>query len=191
MEFLYNSDVVQLTGAEGNGVFLESFFGNTSGKFIALGVDPDGNVVPGQTLVQLTFTANTDVHLLDVLSLNTDVLHSMAVIRENDQFRALQLGLAEEASSGTVSAAPAQWLLAPYPNPFNEQSTFTLQLEQEENVRLEIFDASGKRLYVSENTAPSGVHVLNVPQTALPSGTIGYYRLQAGKNLASGKLTRL
>lgn len=91
----------------------------------------------------------------------------------------------------TVTPGKIKTVVADAPNPFATQTTFTLQLDAPENVRLEIFNLSGQRLYMSDNQFPAGSQTLKLPQEAMAPGTVGYYRLQAGEKWTSGKLIRL
>ncbi len=84
-------------------------------------------------------------------------------------------------SSVTASGVPAAYSLAQnYPNPFNPATRIRFSLRESENVRLDVFDATGKRVATLVNESlPSGEHSLVFDGTGLASG-VYYYRIVAG-----------
>ena len=190
-EFLYDADVLAFNGTDATFNFPQpAGYGIFPGKIIFVGFDMENAIQPGNLLMKFTFTANADVHLWDVFSLNTDTQHSLGVVN-GAQTLAIELGAKEGLSTAVTMPGPAHRLGSPRPNPFTEQTAFPLQLEQSETVRLEIFDTQGRTLYALENAYPAGAHLLNVPQEVMKAGTAGYYRLQAGSVWTGGKLVKL
>ncbi len=63
-----------------------------------------------------------------------------------------------------------------YPNPFNPVSRFTLQVAQEQNVRVELFDITGRLVRTIHRgiLSPSKKYVFSVDGTNLPSGSYLY-----------------
>lgn len=75
-----------------------------------------------------------------------------------------------------------------YPNPFNPTTTFRFALPQPQAVKLEIFDALGRkvRLVVADQRT-AGVHEVPFDASQLPSGMY-VYRLQAGTHALTRKM---
>jgi len=78
-----------------------------------------------------------------------------------------------------------------YPNPFNPTTVISYELPQSVNVRLEVYDMAGRQVatLVSGQVA-AGRHTVNFDASNLSSG-VYLYRLQAGGNVQTRKLTIL
>ena len=78
-----------------------------------------------------------------------------------------------------------------YPNPFYGETNISFYLESQQNVKLRVFDVSGKEVGVLVNeTLGNGEH--NVPFSAENlSGGIYYYQLQAGELTSTRKMILL
>ncbi len=78
-----------------------------------------------------------------------------------------------------------------YPNPFNPTTTFEFKLPQAGQVRLAVFDLSGRLIStVVDGFRNAGVHKVTFDGTGLASG-IYLYRMAAGDFTASGKMMLL
>lgn len=76
-----------------------------------------------------------------------------------------------------------------YPNPFNPTTTISYTLTSPGNVRLRIFDISGKLIQSLVNRVqPAGVYVLPFDASNLPSGTY-LYRLETDSGSQTRKMT--
>lgn len=95
-------------------------------------------------------------------------------------------GLAE------LGATPEDFTLAQnYPNPFNPTTQISYQLPVSSEVRLEVYDMLGRNVatLVNEQVA-AGRHTVNFDASNLSSG-VYLYRLQAGSQIMTKKLTIL
>ena len=76
-----------------------------------------------------------------------------------------------------------------YPNPFNPSTQISYQLPQQSDVRLEVFDMSGRQVAMLVNeSVNAGTHTVSFNATNLSSG-VYMYRLQAGRTVLTKKLT--
>jgi len=75
-----------------------------------------------------------------------------------------------------------------FPNPFSNTTTFTYKLKENQKVNLCIYDITGRlvKQLVNENQS-QGEHTLSFNAAGLQAG-IYYYRLEAGDEVATGKL---
>lgn len=74
-------------------------------------------------------------------------------------------------SRAAVPAADAFALHAPFPNPFHVEATVRFTLAEPATVRLEVFDALGRRVAtLAEGTRGAGTHVAVLEGSALPPG---------------------
>ncbi len=83
-----------------------------------------------------------------------------------------------------------------YPNPFNPETRIGYYLPAGENVRLEVYDAAGRRISVLvdgyQNKGPHGVQwAAKTPEGGPLSSGIYFCRLTAGKGKLSRKMTLL
>lgn len=75
-----------------------------------------------------------------------------------------------------------------YPNPFNPSTTLSYNLPQEANVRLTVYDVTGREVSVLVNQKqPQGVHQAMWQATSFASG-VYFYKLAIGEQVLSGKL---
>jgi len=76
-----------------------------------------------------------------------------------------------------------------YPNPFNPTTQITYQLPQQSDVRLQVFDMTGKQVATLVNESMNaGTHTVNFDASELSSG-VYLYKLQAETTVLSRKLT--
>jgi hypothetical protein len=89
------------------------------------------------------------------------------------------------------AAPPLAFALgAPYPNPFTETATLTYTLDRSGPVRLELFDALGRRVSVIEDDArPAGTYRVRFNGNALTPG-LYVVRLTSGDQVATRRLVR-
>ncbi|MEM1044033.1 MAG: T9SS type A sorting domain-containing protein [Bacteroidota bacterium] len=74
------------------------------------------------------------------------------------------------SNEGALASAGAR-LSAPYPNPVRSAAQLALGLEEAQHVRVEVFDALGRRVaLLHDGSLPVGEHALTLDAAALPSG---------------------
>jgi hypothetical protein len=95
-----------------------------------------------------------------------------------------------DAPRVVAAEAPLAFALhAAYPNPFNPSGVVAYDLPEETAVRLELFDALGRRVAVLfDGTAQAGRHEARVDGSGLPSG-VYLVRLQAGGHVQAQRVT--
>ena len=75
-----------------------------------------------------------------------------------------------------------------HPNPFKNNTTFNYNLNKTTNVRLSIFDLTGRELkVVFDNKQEKGEHKLDIDAENLTAG-VYFYKINIGIKLKSGKL---
>ncbi len=96
------------------------------------------------------------------------------------------------ALSATVVEVPVSIRLGQnYPNPFNPQTTIEYELSSPEHVRLEVYDALGRRVRVLvDGMRPSGPNSIRFDADGLSSG-LYVYRLQTGRETVTKTMTLL
>ncbi len=81
----------------------------------------------------------------------------------------------------------SNWNINIYPNPFTTTTTFSYTLQQPSTVQITIFNHLGEQVEVIRQQQPSGKQQVTWNAEGQPSG-VYYYRMQAGNQIASGKM---
>lgn len=76
------------------------------------------------------------------------------------------------------------------PNPFTDRALVKIELPETLPTLIEVFDLSGRLLWLQEQVLGSGEQQLEIPAEALPPGSMGLYRIRAGASVATGKVFR-
>lgn len=77
-------------------------------------------------------------------------------------------------------------------NPFVAAAEIQVNLPEAETLNLEVFNAGGRVTHRQQQQWPAGKQVLQVPESALTPGSVGFYRITTGSGkVATGKLVRL
>jgi hypothetical protein len=87
-----------------------------------------------------------------------------------------------------INAPEGFQLYQNYPNPFNPSTTILYSIPRSENVSLDVFDLTGKKvLSLVNDRVEAGKHTVNFMDRSLSTGTY-YFRLVAGNNLSIKKM---
>jgi hypothetical protein len=88
---------------------------------------------------------------------------------------------------------PVNYLLtSSYPNPFNPQATISFQLERAEHVTVAIYDLLGREVAVlADGIYQAGSNQVKFDASGAGSSAVYFYRVQAGSNVAMGKMVLL
>ncbi len=112
-----------------------------------------------------------------------------------DNFKILS-SLSPATTTETLVSESKTRLLGNYPNPFNPETRINFEIENEEDVRLEIFNIKGQKVKtLLSNKLEKGIHqIIWQGKDDLGhqvSSGIYFYRLKAGKNLLTKKMMLL
>lgn len=79
-----------------------------------------------------------------------------------------------------------------YPNPFNATAVISFDLRQESNVRVTIYDVLGKQMaIIADGAYPAGKSEVLVDMNNMGGSAIYFYRVDAGGEATTGKMTLL
>ncbi len=98
--------------------------------------------------------------------------------------RPLKIVFSENSNPETIQ------VFAPQPNPTTAGSTLPIQLLQAENLRLEVFDLTGKLLWVNALSLEKGNHALEIPAWAMPQAGLFAWRVKVGDVVRCGKIAK-
>jgi len=101
---------------------------------------------------------------------------------------------AQSINPNEIEGLPAEFAFhSPFPNPFNPTTTFSFDLPTSSQVRLDVFDISG-RIVGAHSRAPlqytPGTHHITLNASDLSSG-VYVYRFEAGEFVGTGKMLLL
>jgi len=74
--------------------------------------------------------------------------------------------------------------------PFTSEIVFAFDLSKDEQVTLDVFDATGALVSSTARALPAGPHELHLGDLALRPAGFYWYVLQAGELVARGKLSK-
>jgi hypothetical protein len=99
----------------------------------------------------------------------------------------LQLRFEGDATSH-VSTTHEIW--PAQPNPTTGSSKIPIRLTEEDWVSISVFDVAGKALWEQRRLLPAGLHNLEIPEQAIGSSGLYYWKVEAGSVKSVGKLVR-
>lgn len=108
------------------------------------------------------------------------------------QVWACPIDISDPATAVEEATAPVTIDLGQnYPNPFNPRTTVEFRVERIGDVRLEVFNAAGRRIAVPiDGVLGAGPHHVTVDASGWPSG-VYVYRLESGGSVAERKMVLL
>lgn len=137
-----------------------------------------------EDLFYLTFRAEAEVRLSEVLSLSSRLTLPEAYTKEGEPLR-LQLAFAEEGGKDGFA------LFQNKPNPFDLHTTIAFNMPQYDMANLSIFDMTGKLVYQQEDLFQAGYNEIIIRRDQLPDSGIFYYTLQTGNRRETKKMILL
>ncbi len=147
--------------------------------------------------------AGTPLFYIHLTPLQTvDLTSAVMVIQDDPNLRTFAIGNdcvqyfdIGSAYSGFVSTHTPELgglrVLAPSPNPFGEQTTLEIELENPEKAFLEVIDLDGRILFSATKNLATGISRWEIPGSAMPAGSFAIWRLRVAGQMAAGKLMRI
>ena len=131
-------------------------------------------------VLQLTFIAERDGRLAEMLRLSDDHLRSEGYAADLTP-RPLRVEFQE--------TLPEAWIFhAPAPNPFAAQTTLRFDLPTEGEVHLEIYGAQGRRFVAASRDFAAGTQRWTVQRAELGAAGTYFYRVRFGEEVTAGRL---
>ena len=126
-------------------------------------------------LFTLKLKATTSGQLSELLGMNSSVTKAEAYVGENLETVNLNLSGAKEV---TFSLGQNE------PNPFKETTTIGYSLPEASDIKMTLYDVTGKVLQVIRDQGQQGENKLVVSTDALTTGVV-YYKLETGEYTAT------
>ncbi len=142
-----------------------------------------------QTLFTLTFRANTNKHLSDLLSIQSNITLAEAYrIHEGDDLHDPEImGVELQFNHSEVQSDEFQ-LYQNSPNPFSEETTIGFNLPEASEATLTVYDVSGKTLKVVSGNFNEGYNQIRIKSNELRGSQVLYYRLESLTGTATMKM---
>ena len=166
------ADNFGLTTAQ-NGIITSSWNGNAS------------NVNDETVLFRLTFRANSNVLLSNVISINSRFVTAEAYTLQSEL---LDVNLQFNNKEGNSVAANNFELYQNQPNPFSSKTSIGFNLPAAGDATLTIMDAAGRILKTWSGSFAKGYNELNVNKMELNTTGILYYQLNTATSTATKKM---
>ena len=139
-----------------------------------------------RSLFTLRFRALAAGQLSELLALTDTPTPALAYDAAGNPFKPT-LQFYERSNETTVEGFA---LLQNQPNPFSSTTTIRFYLPQADQVRLTVFDATGKILLQRDITGTKGYNQTSIgPESQLPSGIL-YYKMASSTGEATQKMVR-
>lgn len=136
----------------------------------------------GETVVQLVVRAKQAVKLHEALKLSDTYYHAWF---EDGHAQDLKLTV------GTPVDLADYILYQNRPNPFLQESTISFYVPNNAQVKLSLFDVTGKRLHTLEGNYSKGLHAVNIDLSTVQYHGVLYYRMEANDFTATKKMIRV
>lgn len=158
---------------------------NHVARLLMGGFDGDENSFPASLSADESYTYRYEGTIDD--SWDVSNMHAVAIFidRSNGEILNSQsVGISTTVSTDDIINND---LAAVSPNPFNQLTNITLNLEQAEELTLTVIDAMGREVSSTNYGQRSGKVNLTFDGSELPNGTY-YFQLRAGKNIVNKKV---
>jgi hypothetical protein len=172
-----------------------SNFNQTTGRFqVAILADQTMgaiNIPAGETLFYIHLKTTQNAQLEDILKVVTNDPDSRTFGMGPNCLGYYHVNSDYSGSVGTSS--PKLLVISvhpPSPNPFSAQSFLEVDLESAESGLLEVVDLMGRIVFSEARQLAPGMNRLEIPASAVASGSLGIWRLRVGAQVVSGKLVR-
>jgi hypothetical protein len=149
------------------------------------------SVAANTTLFYIDLAISEDLEIADAIQLlNANDAYSYAV--GPDCGPHYKVG---STYSGTLSAPELPIctgvnVVMPSPNPFSENTWLEIMAKEAQTGMLEVFDLHGRLLHSASKQVPAGAYRWEIPAEAMPSSSLGFWRLSMGGSKVTGKLVK-
>ncbi|MEO6760032.1 MAG: T9SS type A sorting domain-containing protein, partial [Saprospiraceae bacterium] len=173
---------LQILGVEG--LDEENYLQAVDGSVRALWFsEHNRDFASGEMLFTLKIKALRPVWLAQALGLETEKMAAEAYTEARYR-RPLRL----EINAGLL---PGIAFTPPQPNPFAAETVFQCRFDEAGTMRLEVFDATGRRVFDQTMATEAGPNTFPLSAAQLPAAGVYAYRISAGGKLYPGHLVRM
>ncbi len=135
-------------------------------------------------LFSVTFSANSNANLSDVINVNSRYTTAEAYDNEG----VLDINVEFNSENGVTAAAGVFELYQNTPNPFKDETNISFNLPEAGFATLTVYDVSGKVLRVVEGEFAQGYNEVTVNRSEVAGTGVLYYQLDTENNSATKKM---
>ena len=185
MQFTMEHSGLSLTNVVGGDVNLsdDNIAVLKEGQLSTLSWSEIAPITSDDILFSLVFTAEKDVDLSSVISINSKVTQAEAYTTDNYTLNDISLQFNYSGKAGAEFT-----LYKNEPNPFANTTSIGFNLPTSSDVTLKVFDVTGKLVLKKQDSYPKGLSTIELNSDDLSSTGILYYQLDAGKYSATKKM---
>jgi len=135
-------------------------------------------------LFSITFSANSNANLSDVISVNSRYTKAEAYDNEG----VLDINVEFNSENGVTAAAGVFELYQNTPNPFKDETNVSFNLPEAGFATLTVYDVSGKVLRVVEGEFAQGYNEVTINRSEVAGTGVLYYQLDTENDSATKKM---
>ncbi len=152
--------------------------------------NPPLTLVDGEPVVMINFTAKANGSLSEAIGISSRFTAAEAYVGEPVELFNLTLTVNNGNVSSTKRALQTDYVLYQnIPNPFSKKTVVGFQLPKASDVKLTVFDGTGRKVTVISSDYSAGYHEIELDRSSLPTTGLMYYRLEAGSFTATRSMT--
>ena len=189
----FNADALSYASLETTGLTLaENNFGLTQveeGIITTSWNDTSAKTISDDTeLFQITFEAKTSGRLSELLSVSSRITKAEAYTSDAEL---MDIALEFRSENGTTVVGGEFELYQNRPNPFNENTVISFNLDSASNATLSIMDISGRVLKVMKGNYERGYNEVVINRNDIKASGVLYYQLDTPTESATMKMILL
>jgi hypothetical protein len=144
--------------------------------------DAATSLLISEVAFRVIIKANADIQLSEVLSIGSSLTKAEAY--NSTELMNVSLNF---SNNGTSVFSDKFELFQNTPNPFKDATTIGFQLSEAGEVTLEIFDVTGKLIYVERGDYAKGYHQIDLDRANLQAGIL-YYQVSTATDSETKKM---
>jgi hypothetical protein len=151
---------------------------------VTIAFDADAPLKIGTELFSITLRSKGQGSLAAGLSLSNEITQVAGFDVEGNRY-----DLALRLNQQTL--APVFEVYQNTPNPFIDQTSVGVLLPDASNVKLTVFDGTGRTVYIVEKELSKGLHIIELLSGSLPVQGLLYYRVESAFGSVERKMIRV
>ncbi len=146
------------------------------------------SVTPEADLITLRFLAHTGLEKIsEVINFETPSARQLTYDAQRIE-RTIDWTFTDAVLTNTKNFD--QYAPKLYPNPFSQQTFFNFELSRTSSVTLEIYDLTGKAIFMEEKNRVEGVQKIAVSGNQFPAAGTYFYRLKINDSIYRGRIIK-
>ena len=185
----FDARAIEIVSVESGSLTIEEKnlnLGRTSVGILTMSWDNSRSqtVAQGETLYKMRLQAMKGGKLSRLMSITGDLTNSEAYDKEGN----LMEVVLDVRNTDTVVESGVFELYQNTPNPFNKETVISYRLPESGQVKLTLYDLTGKVIRVYELNGHKGLNQMKVQRSEISGSGVIYYQLDAAQNSATRRM---